>query len=197
MPPFSALTTDEQREMKAGLKEPGKYFVVANPSSFELLPEYRDSSMPEVDLAQALLQSSQARAAGGSSRIPSGSGIQDLEDPDTIILKAFEEPVRRGSTQLPTKPPTSPSPYVFTPIYPLSDHARELLGPSASDLNNARVGGKDAELLQHYRTAISHHMGERVEDEDVFETQARNYPPVSRKLSSNGMVLTPNSFSMR
>jgi len=179
MPPFSALTTDEEREMKAELTEPGKYFVVANPKSFELLPEYRDSSISEVDPAQVLHQSSQIGPAEGSSRVLSGSGTQDLEDPDMIILRTFEEPVRRGSTQLPIIPRTPPSPY----LYPLLDHSRELLEPNAPSLQSARTGGKDLEFRLHYRTAISHHMAERIGDEDVFEIQARNYPPVSRELA--------------
>ena len=180
MPPFSALTTDEQREMKAELKEPGKYFVVTNPRSFELLPEYRDMSMPEVDTAEALLHSSQAGTSERPSRVPSGSGIQDLEDPDTIILKAFEEPTRRGSTQLPMIRLTPHSPYVFNPIQPLPDHPRELLPSNVPSLDDMRVEGKDFELLQHYRAVISHHLAARIGDEDVFETQAQNYPPVSR-----------------
>jgi hypothetical protein len=54
-----------------------------------------------------------------------------------------------------------------------------LVDPNRSNLDNARAGGRDSELLQHYRTCISHHIAERIGDEDVFETQARNYPPVS------------------
>jgi hypothetical protein len=119
-----------------------------------------------------------------------------MEDANTIILSVFEEPTRRGSTQLPTIPSTPPSSYVFPPIYPLSDHQRELLDPNAPGLDNARAASKDYELLQLYRTAISHHIAEMIGHEDVFEIQAQEYPPVSREPVFKSIVLTLNSFFM-
>ncbi|KAE9381423.1 hypothetical protein N431DRAFT_321494 [Stipitochalara longipes BDJ] len=178
LPPFSALTTDEEREMKAELKEPGIYFVVANPRSFELLPEYRDSTISEVDPTQTILTLGRSHKEQFPVSNSSSSTIQDIGDPNTIILRAFEEPARRGSTQLPTIPSTPLSSYAFPSIYPSQDHPRQLLDSITSNLDNARAGGRDSELLQHYRTVVSHHITERIGEEDVFETQARNYPPL-------------------
>jgi hypothetical protein len=42
LPPFSILTTDEERERKAEVSSPGTYHVVVNPNSFSGLPEYFD-----------------------------------------------------------------------------------------------------------------------------------------------------------
>jgi hypothetical protein len=48
-------------------------------------------------------------------------------------------------------------------------------------LDIARNGGKDAELLQHYRTVISPKIirTTMAGGEDLIEIQARTYPPVS------------------
>jgi len=43
LPPFAALTTDEEREKKAELRNPGTYHVVVNPRSFVSLSEYVSS----------------------------------------------------------------------------------------------------------------------------------------------------------
>jgi hypothetical protein len=158
LPPFCALTTDEEREMKAELKEPGIYFVVANPKSFEDLPEYREGEISGFDTTQGFLPSTHSRTHEAPLTAPSGSVIEDSEDPNTIILKAFEAPVRRGSTQLnnnSTLAPTPLSSLVVPPIYPLQVYPRDLVDPNTSNLDNARAGGRDSELLQHYRTCTS------------------------------------------
>lgn len=41
LPPFATLTTDEDRQKKAAYRPPGTYFIVATPSSFAELDEYR------------------------------------------------------------------------------------------------------------------------------------------------------------
>ncbi|KAH7364019.1 hypothetical protein BKA65DRAFT_490222 [Rhexocercosporidium sp. MPI-PUGE-AT-0058] len=44
LPPFSSLKTDTEREKNAALRSPGTFIVVANVTSFEKSPEYRDAS---------------------------------------------------------------------------------------------------------------------------------------------------------
>lgn len=49
-------------------------------------------------------------------------------------------------------------------------------------LDTARNGGRDAELLCHYRTVISPLLSrteQSIGEEDIFEAQARIYPAVS------------------
>ncbi len=120
---FSALKADEEREMKAELKEPGIYFVFANPKSFEVLPEYCEGGLSNFDRTQAFLQTGPASA-------PSDSISEDSKDPNTIIPKAFEEPVWIGSTQLPNKPTAPPTPlsaHSFPPLYSLQGHPRDFV----------------------------------------------------------------------
>jgi hypothetical protein len=67
-------------------------------------------------------------------------------------------------------------------------------------LDIAQNGGKDAELLQHYRTVISPKIRRTTiaGGEDLIEIQARTYPPVSdRDLCLFRMVLNTNSFITR
>jgi hypothetical protein len=64
-----------------------------------------------------------------------------------------------------------------------------------SRLDIARAGGRDFELLEHYRTAISRHIAHRIGNEDIFETQARSYPPVSELVVLKSNLLTRIAFS--
>lgn len=43
LPPFTALSSEESWERKAGHTSPGTYYVVANPASFSDSEEYRQS----------------------------------------------------------------------------------------------------------------------------------------------------------
>jgi hypothetical protein len=63
-------------------------------------------------------------------------------------------------------------------------------------LDIARNGGKDAELLQHYRTVISPKIirTTMAGGEDLIEIQARTYPPDLCLIST---VLNTNSFITR
>jgi hypothetical protein len=134
LPPFSALTTDEEGEMKAELKKPETYHVIANPKSFESLPEYRDEGTSSFERTPASKQSSPVHDGEGSASCISGCLTEDLEDPNTVILKVFEEIVPGGSTQLsniPTKPSDLVSSHIF-PTYPLQHRSQGLgiqIGP--------------------------------------------------------------------
>ncbi|KAF8866465.1 hypothetical protein BDZ45DRAFT_273651 [Acephala macrosclerotiorum] len=87
LPPFQTLTTDEERERKAELHQPGTYHVIAIPRSFESLLEYRDG--------QSMVHFGQ----DGSDETPgtSRNHLGDNEDSNTVILQSFEDTSRRGS----------------------------------------------------------------------------------------------------
>jgi len=88
LPPFSTLTTDEERERKAETRGPGQYFVLANPGSFASLPEYRDESFADLERVISL--------ESANYDTESSSKVLDSGDPDVVILKNFEDPVRRA-----------------------------------------------------------------------------------------------------
>ena len=194
LPPFSALTTDEERERKAELKNPGTYHVVANLDSFVKLPEYREDNTPISGEGDAGNLTSPALVDEDDAPSSlSADPIAAADDPNVVILRVFEEPPRKSSAQLSIRSTTNP-------VSPASSHgsvattSRQTTQRSTqytdsqglSMLDVARSGGRDAQLLQHYRTAISPYIlrTQRPEgDEDLFEIQARNYPPVTNSFS--------------
>lgn len=190
LPPFSALTTDEERERKAELQDPGTYHVVANLSSFVALPEYRDQNTPTPDPGD-----------GGGYGSPDLAGDEDdtfsrlsfdpassADDPNVVILRVFEDSTRKGpiqpysrSTANPTSPASSQVSAATTSRPAPHPHIPHTDGQHISMLDVARNGGRDAQLLQHYRTSISPYIlrAQRPEgEEDIFEVHARSYPPV-------------------
>ena len=189
LPPFPSLTTDEEREKKAESQDPGTYHVIANPGSFVSLPEYReDDDDPTVDSNRTSAYTPTAFDRDILDA-PSGDPLEDSDDPNVVILKVFEEPARKGpaqpsnrSTNFPASPASSQisiprTPYVMEQDYP---HGHGDL--SGSMLGTARSGGRDAQLMEHYRGTISPHIFSREipqRDDDIFETQARTFPPVS------------------
>ncbi|KAH7309386.1 hypothetical protein BKA65DRAFT_559601 [Rhexocercosporidium sp. MPI-PUGE-AT-0058] len=57
LPPFSTLTTDDEREQKAESRDPGTFVVVANLTSFAGLPEYWDKSLGNIRQEFTFLES--------------------------------------------------------------------------------------------------------------------------------------------
>lgn len=90
MPPFSTLTTDEDRERKAEATGPGQYFVLANPGSFASLPEYRDEMLPISEGKFPYGDEDEASDPGRQMLLDSG-------DPNIVILRTFEDPARKAS----------------------------------------------------------------------------------------------------
>lgn len=153
------------------------------------LPAYRDekTSVPGSSQSFASL-SPAADEHDASSNLPV-SPIDDPDDPNVVILKVFEEPTRKGPSQLSNRSTTSPASPVLSPTstattsrlvpQPNTVHTD---GQNAPVLDIAHNGGWDAQLLQHYRTVISPYIlrAQRPEDrQDLFELQAQTYPPVS------------------
>ncbi|KAK0126142.1 hypothetical protein ONS95_007761 [Cadophora gregata] len=183
LPPFSTLTTDDERERKAESQDPGTFVVVANLTSFADLPEYRDESLGNI--RRGSTYSEYEGDTDGQASI-SGSIAEEADDPNVVILKTFEDPFRRPSTPLPYRPSAA----LVSPALSLSASYIQTLprrdssyfdSSTVSLLDAARHGGKDAELLHHYRTIISPQIigiGKSQGDEDLFEVQAREYPPL-------------------
>jgi len=97
LPPFTVLTTDEEREQKAGKSSPGTFHVVVNPDSFSHLPEYSDdgidsASAPYASLRRGSLASIHGKA--GSDGLPFSA---ESPDPNTVILSRFEDSTRRST----------------------------------------------------------------------------------------------------
>lgn len=184
MPPFSTLTTDGEREKKAQSRDPGTFVVVANLATFADLPEYWGEPLGDTHRGAGYSQ------CEGHNNIPTsltGSIIEQVDDPDVVVLKTFEDPLRSPAL-LPYRPRAN---LVSLSISPMSSCRQALQVGASFDsgtvslLDAARQGGHDAELLHHYRTTISAQIfkiGKSQADEDIFEVQARNYPPLFHAL---------------
>ncbi len=162
------------------MRDPGTYVVVVNPMSFANLPEYSESVSNIGD----------GRGhSGGDIRSHASMSIGEATDgPNVVILKTFEDPFRSTHIQVPTGVPYWS---ITVPTSPVSSHS--LLKPtkksSGPEITRSRgiaaslldTGGKDANLLDHYRSLISPQIMRiegLVRDEDFFELEARTYPPV-------------------
>ena len=210
LPPFSELTTDEDRERKAEVHEPGTFHVVVNPDSFTTLPEYRDAAALAPGSGTSPVGPGPGDVSAGSSA-PStrrgfdrsredslGSSREGSEDPHVVILRHFEEPTRRGS-HAPSKPSPSPTSVSRSPtttaaaMSPVIGSLRVEVPRGRSSILQSLYGEQDARLREHYRRFLSPEifwyegtgtgMGE-----DIFEMEAARFPPVSRspRTSSHG-----------
>ena len=184
LPPFAALTTDEDRERKAELQNPGTYHVIANPKSFVSLPEYRSDNAA---VHGSTPGSTNATFGPEDENDSHASPIDNVEDPNVVILRTFAETSRRVPPLSSNKSTNSGSPassqvsVSHTPLSMAQTNIQVQEGASVSMLDIARSGGRDARLLHHYRTTISPvivQLSRSDTDEDLFEAQARSYPPL-------------------
>jgi hypothetical protein len=201
LPPFATLTTDEERERKAETTSPGTYNVVVNPESFQHLPEYTDD--PDVKsvrlspLRRGSLAASMASSQGREPLVDSAQQFDGVpyhsDDPDVVILRRFEDATRRATLQLKdSRSPTSPQiPTTVSEVSaPMVDgHAEP--DPTHSLMQRAAEGGRDSNLLHHFRSHIWRQLAQ-VESEcmaqasahatssgvEVLEHAARFFPPV-------------------
>ncbi len=168
------------------MREAGTYLVIANPRSFASLPEYCNDGPPSSLLVTGLSDSG-AQTHAAQNMLSIQFETQEVDDPNIIILKTFEEYLRRSPVSATANSgpafaaPSRPSAALEAPVESvhISAHSSDS-GPSK--LDEARSGGRDAHLLQHYRSHISEHVikvGSRKAEEDPFEIQARTFPPVS------------------
>lgn len=168
------------------MREPGTYLVIANPSSFASLPEYCEYEPPNSLLVSAPSDSG-AQMHLAQNTLGVHSATKEPDDPNIIILRTFEDYVRRNPVSAITRSgpvfatSSQPSPAFETPAESLH-FSGQSSDSGLSRLDEARSGGRDAHLLKHYRSHISEHVitfGSREVEEDMFEIQARTFPPVS------------------
>ncbi|CZR50832.1 uncharacterized protein PAC_00706 [Phialocephala subalpina] len=190
LPPFQTLTTDEDREKKAEMHQPGTYHVITNPRSFASLPEYRDGGLSMIGGGQSLVHFGQdgSNETSGMSQ----NYLGDDEDPNTVILQSFDDTSRRGSINSFRLVTNAPSPIAYSGSLSRRPHSSHEVSTSrrsstsqqnTSKLDIAPSGDRDAGLLEHYRRTLSQKIFKRERpdgdgDEDVFEIEAKTYPPL-------------------
>ena len=90
LPPFSQLSTDEDRERKAEFRSPGTYHVIVNPSSFAS-PNGFDDEVEGIKSLGIISPKSPRKFSAMEGRAPRKDSY---EGPDTMILGSFEDSIR-------------------------------------------------------------------------------------------------------
>ena len=187
MPPFSELRTDEDRERKAETHDPGTFHVVVNPESFSTLPEYREESASGEGTAGPS-EAPETRHYRVPATFPEHSPTalrETSEDPHVVILRHFEEPLRRFASQPFSKPSVSPASPSISP----STGSPNLASLSVSQdpprgrqwLGHEHRARQDARLRDYYKEFLSPHIIWNLEvgrDDDMFESEAARFPPL-------------------
>ena len=186
LPAFSVLTTDYERERKAGTQRPGTFGVVVTPDSFSELPEYASASAHGSRRASVQSHTS----SFGNQTPPLGRPLTRIRtDPHVVVLDKFEDvptaspgsfsvpsPARRPSLPdgLQYLSITAPQPAnVVLPNSPLSSSARRddqfmarFRHYIAPRLFQPQVEGVPSEVILPGSTR------------DAFELQAARFQPV-------------------
>lgn len=193
LPPFSMLTSDEDRERKAEASSPGTYHVVVNPDSFSNLPEYADGPAAGVSV----------RSPKGSQRAKSERAdiTSDGTDPNVVILKRFEDATRRStsngrssrqstasdttSNHSPTPRSTSTTPHYAPPCIKFDDEYFPAI------IEPCETHSHDNSLLENFRNVVwkqlipveyggGHPTGVEMNGlgAEFFEHEAAHFPPV-------------------
>ncbi|KAI4089170.1 MAG: hypothetical protein LQ344_005550 [Seirophora lacunosa] len=165
LPPFSTLTSDEDRERKAEFRRPGSYNVIVTPSSLAQLDEYKANHEDEKTPGTAGCKPSK-----NLSTVMSGPELEanviTLKDPDTVMLRVFEDNSKKLCS------PNSPSPrfgqssasgitspssgfsFQRTDTFMLPSQAT----PPPSTFEIKPQDNRDWPLLNHYRNNLSRHL---------------------------------------
>ncbi|KAJ6153372.1 hypothetical protein N7497_007691 [Penicillium chrysogenum] len=196
LPPFSLLTSDEDREKKAEGVSPGTYLVVMTPDSFSSLPEYADDAIEKARSNST----SERRSSAASSPASAAKG----DDPNVVILKTFEDVTRRSPSNGKTLG-ISPTSEISDPFCNLS------LSPNFTSLPSPDVKVKemafldprldrqsqDCTIFSHFRQVIWRQLfphDHRLDDScgsdshfmtlsmDFLEQEATRFPPLSHAM---------------
>ncbi|KZF26886.1 hypothetical protein L228DRAFT_235892 [Xylona heveae TC161] len=204
LPPFAALTNDEDRERKAELQQPGTFHVVVNPSSFANLPEYASES-GSVEPTDTTSEWSLVNRPQSGTHAPQAVSFSTLEDdPNVVILNTFEDSAARSTPQAISVQQGAPA-TLYAPMpssASVSHHIQALTLSSEPIANFAAFESptqfeylqdqSDSASLVHYRTFVKPRLiqffrsgtsGLGIEDlADPFEEQARVFIPAYHAL---------------
>ncbi|KAL8731769.1 MAG: hypothetical protein Q9166_003216 [cf. Caloplaca sp. 2 TL-2023] len=165
LPPFSRLTNNEDREKKAEFRPPGSYNVIVTPSSLARLDEYKAHQESEETPLSAKSKRS-TNVSADMSNPDLEANVIALTDPDTVMLRVFEDNTKKLST--PSSPSSrfgvssssslmSPSPghcFQRTEMFTLSSQHT----PPRSTFEITLQDPRDWPLICHYQNSLSRHL---------------------------------------
>ena len=98
LPPFAALTSNDDRECKAKYEDPGTYFVVANKRTFAKCEGYRIARDHKAHFSDICTEVSPLSPSNSYSSEASALLQQSAEDPNVVILRVFEEEQKNATS---------------------------------------------------------------------------------------------------
>lgn len=188
LPPFAALTTDEDREKKAERSNPGTYNVVVNQDSFQHLPEYTDDPDVKREILSPLRRGSLAASLSSSvGRESAVEGVAVPGDPNIVVLPRFEDASRRGTFS--SKEQRSPiSPITKQSIIKAEDQEDGVIVEEPVSIVDSPSLGQDARNLRQFRNVVWRQLtpaesgqrdGMMRSSIHIFEAAAAVFKPVS------------------
>ncbi|KAL8904698.1 MAG: hypothetical protein Q9207_003091 [Kuettlingeria erythrocarpa] len=206
LPPFSTLNNDEDRERKAEFRAPGSYNVIVTPSSLAQLDEYKENQVGEKDPDTAGNKVSNPL----STEVPTlalEANVITLNDPDTVMLRVFEDSSKRLSS------PASPASHFGlssastltsassgfclqrTNMFLLPSQTSSPPPPPLPTFEIKPQDPRDWPLIHHYRYILSRHLFHvhrgtstpslaqgAVFTQELFERTVATFPPLYHAL---------------
>ena len=184
LPPFAAVTSDEERERKAEHSSPGTYYVVLNPDSFQYASENSESEAEEQATARSPARRSRLAVSSLHSQSTDLQHVYNTpssipyntSDPNVVILRRFED-----DSQLKNAP-------VDLPELDGKPPAASMVYPANSFTPASGRGWPDRYLLQQFRKVVWKQLTQiEVDDGDeplgepgpnIFEHTAASFLPL-------------------
>ena len=154
LPAFPTLTTDDERERKAGTQRPGTFGVVVTPESFSDLPEYADAASPTSSRKSG--QSRTSSFASQRQRPTFGRSLtRSRTDPNVVVLDRFEDvsPISAGPASIASdsRRPSLPDNMQYLSISTSSSPISAMVPPSPL----SQVMRADDDFIAHFRHSVS------------------------------------------
>lgn len=172
LPPFSGLTNDEDREKRAELRKAGTYYVIVIPESFADLEEYKAHNVAGSPLYTASNGPDSAHSDplsfdqtlyNDADRSPNEN--QTTDDPDVVILRVFEDDMRKNLSpgSIATERRTSRTPTLSVPSSATSISGNEYFRFSYDNtplMKMASKDGRDHQLIFYYKAFVHRHLAQ-------------------------------------
>ncbi|OAG42177.1 hypothetical protein AYO21_03631 [Fonsecaea monophora] len=193
LPPFANLTTDEEREKKAGRSSPGTYNVVVNPNSFQHLPEYNDDLDVKREVLLPPRRGSVATSLGSSlGREQAAEVIPVSGDPNTVVLPRFQDVRRRGTfssnrARSPISPTARHAIIKDEAVVKIEDQDEAVLSEDSDFMTESSTVGQEARYLRQFRQVVWKHLVPAEPDQrdgmvrssvTIMEHAASSFPPL-------------------
>jgi len=173
LPPFSALTNDEDRERKAKFRIAGSYHVIVNPSSFADYEEYKTKEVdgsphftPSKEPASAYVDPFSTDQPQDSDPYNSPNDNQASDDPDIVIIKVFQDDKRKmvspgGGLAVQRRPSRTSTLLIQSSVTSSScQECSRFSYDNTPFMKMASKDGRDHQLVCYYKNFVHRHLAQ-------------------------------------